>query len=205
MFSGLVEAQAQVLKVEEAQGLIRMWVEKPRTFDDVQIGHSIACDGVCLTVEEVAASTLRFAMAAETLRVTGWSASHLTGHRFNLERALRLGDRLHGHLVLGHVDAMGKVSERTIAGESLVMAVAVPLALRPYFWEKGSCTVNGVSLTINSIRDGVACFCLIPETLEKTNLSGLAVGDAVTLEVDLLARGIMRLAQQQMAAKEGNP
>src|SRR4051812_1007571 len=107
MFSGIVEAQSRILKAEQDQNLVRITVEKPTDFNDLNAGDSIATSGVCLTVERFDEKTIQFALGAETLQVTGWTAEKLKGLQVNLERSLRFGDRVHGHVVSGHVDAVG--------------------------------------------------------------------------------------------------
>ncbi len=191
MFSGIVEVQAKVLQAQKAQGIIRISVEKPMHFNDLSVGDSIACNGVCLTLEGATSDQMTFALGAETLQVTGWTTEALVGAHLNLERSLRFGDRVHGHLVTGHVDAVGKILGLCDLGGSLEMQVRVPPDLREMIWKKGSLAVHGVSLTVNSVEQDVVKVCLIPETLQRTNLGRLKAGDLVNLEVDWLARGLL--------------
>ena len=193
MFSGIIEAQSQVVSTSAQPGLVRIAVQKPVEFIDLKNGDSIAVNGICLTVENFDANKIEFALAAETLRVTGWTESSLNSAKVNLERSLRMGDRVHGHFVSGHVDAMGAVVDRREVGASLELDISFPPQLRPYIWKKGSWAINGVSLTINNVGQNSASICLIPETLERTNLSTLKVGDSVTVEVDPLARGLIHV------------
>lgn len=172
-------------------------VERPTDFDDLKIGDSIACNGVCLTVARFTKNEIEFALGAETLQVTSWSVSSLVGARLNLERSLRLGDRIHGHLVSGHVDALGVVVGFQDLGGSTRLDVELPKEIAAFVWKKGSWAVNGVSLTINSVQDGVVSHVLIPETLSRTNLGALKVGDRVNLEVDMYARGIVRALDER--------
>ncbi len=172
--------------------VLRINVAKPTHFDDLKIGDSIACNGVCLTLEAFDNRHMQFALAAETLQVTQWTANHLMRSDLNLERSLALGARIHGHLVAGHVDAMGEVVRIKDQEESRFMSVALPESLWPLVWKKGSLTINGVSLTVNNLEQGVVDVWLIPETLARTNLGAAKVGDAVTLEVDMMARALMR-------------
>lgn len=195
MFSGIVEAQSQVVSTSSQPGLVRIAVRKPEQFNDIKTGDSIAVNGICLTVEKFDESKIEFALAAETLRVTGWSESSLKSSNLNLERSLRMGDRVHGHFVSGHVDAMGKVQARREVGASLELDINFPQTLKPYIWKKGSWAINGVSLTVNEVRENSASVCLIPETLERTNLSKLREGDLVTIEVDPMARGLIHVLE----------
>lgn len=204
MFSGIVEAQSEIVSTSSQPGILRITVQKPVDFSDIKPGDSIAVNGICLTVEKYDQSKIEFALAAETLRVTGWSESSLRTSKVNLERSLRMGDRVHGHFVSGHVDAMGRVEARREIGGSIELDIAFPEALKPYIWKKGSWAVNGVSLTVNEVRNNSASVCLIPETLERTNLSILKSGDSVTIEVDPLARGLIHVLNTKNAAGKEN-
>ncbi len=199
MFSGIVEAVVPALRGEAKSGLYRLVLRRPTEFTDIKGGDSIAVDGACLTVEEFDADSMTFALAAETLRVLRWNPDDLLKRTYNLERSLRFGDRLHGHLVSGHVDAR--------QGESLFLDVRIPPALRSYVWKKGSLAIHGVSLTINELKDDVVSVCLIPETQKRTNLSKLKVGDSVHLESDMIARAVVRALETGVMtaapAKEG--
>lgn len=198
MFSGIVEEKSKIVRVTELipGRLVRVWVAKPASFDDLALGDSIATDGVCLTVEAFDDETLQFAVAAETLSVTNWQKAvsngpqSLVGRMVNLERSLRFGDRIHGHLVSGHVDAAARVVRVENFGETKIVDVEIPPALRSMVWKKGSWALNGVSLTVNSVEGGVASHGLIPETLLRSNLGTLKEGDLVNVEVDAFARSI---------------
>lgn len=191
MFSGIVEAVAPVLNMKSLSKAIQISIRKPSDFNDLKIGDSIAVDGVCLTVEKFDSEQMTFTIAAETLQVTGWTESTLKATKLNLERSLRLGDRIHGHLVAGHVDGVGQVLSREQEGESLWYWIQFPKDLAPMFWKKGSVSLKGVSLTINEVKDLSLSVCLIPETLRQTNLAELTVGEKVNLEVDTLARAMI--------------
>jgi riboflavin synthase len=190
VFSGIVESEARVLRAWAEQKMIRVEVEKPSSFNDLRVGDSVAVNGVCLTVERFSESRVQFALGAETLHITGWTVESLEGQPLNLERSLRLGDRIHGHLVAGHVDAMGTVESRSDLGGSVDLVIRFPAEMQPYLWKKGSWAVNGVSLTINKVEALCAWQCLIPETLKATNLGRLRPGDRVCLEADWMARAI---------------
>jgi riboflavin synthase len=187
--------------------VVRIAVERPLEFSDLKSGDSICTNGVCLTLESFDGEQMRFALGAETLQLTNWSALNLKESRFNLERSLRYGDRIHGHAVSGHVDATGEVALLRDLGGSLELEVKVPERLLPFVWKKGSWAVNGVSLTVNSVNSNVVGMCLIPETLKRTNLSALKVGDKVNLEIDMIARGLVNYFESHpslsRALKEG--
>jgi riboflavin synthase len=205
MFSGIVEAQTTVLRTSRDLHIVRIVVEKPLEFNDLKIGDSIATNGVCLTVEAFDANSMIFALGAETLQVTGWTAENLKDQRLNLERSLRFGDRVHGHMVSGHVDGIGELVASEDLGGCTRLDIRVPRELEPYIWKKGSLAVNGVSLTINSIVAGVVSHVLIPETLKRTNLGCLKAGDKVNLEVDFLARGLLRALELGVIERGWNP
>ena len=199
MFSGIIEASVAVKNTELSDQLIRMTLEKPSFFNDLSVGDSIACNGVCLTVERFDEQEMVFALAAETLQITGWRADQLATMQWNVERSLAFGSRMHGHLVTGHVDQQARVSAANYEGDSLVVELEIAKK-SPYLWRKGSVTINGVSLTLNEVElkdSGEQRFsvCLIPETLERTNLKSLQVGDSVNIEFDYMAKGIFQAVQ----------
>ncbi len=195
MFSGIVESQTQITSIEEKDQALKLTIERPFIFNDINEGDSISVDGTCLTVETVTPEQIQFTVGAETLRLTTWGLPGLQVKTVNLERSLKVGDRIHGHLVMGHADGTGKVHEIKKAGESSIITLALPKFLTPYVWSKGSLAVNGVSLTINEVRDDLVSVCLVPETLRRTNLSRLKAGDLVNIEVDSMARAIVHSRQ----------
>ena len=203
MFSGIVEATSVVLESQTSLGLIRVSLQKPIHFDDLKTGDSIACNGVCLTLESFDSQKMIFALALETLKVLKLanSASELTGQSWNLERSLRFGDRIHGHLVTGHVDSLGQVELSQADGESWLMDIRVETTVLPYIWKKGSLTIHGVSLTVNDIRDAVVSVCLIPETQKRTNLSSKKKGDFVNIEPDSMAKAVIHAQELQRKMK----
>lgn len=206
MFSGIVEAKTKILHTHgsatDSGGLVFIEVAKPAEFNDLTIGDSIATNGVCLTVEKFDDKTISFALGAETLSITGWNEKNLKGQDVNLERSLRMGDRIHGHMVSGHVDTTGEVVGLRDDGGSLLLDVKAPASILRYVWKKGSWAVNGVSLTINSVEEGVVGHCLIPETVRRTNLGALKVGDKVNLEIDMMARGMIAFLENAPVMKE---
>jgi len=197
MFSGIVETTARITDSQIRGEIVRIVVERPKSFDDLRIGDSVCCDGVCLTVEEFDQHAMRFALGPETLKVTGWTQSSVLTKSLNLERSLRLQDRIHGHLVTGHVDMTGTVSELDRQSDSLGITVEYAKTFSPFIWAKGSVAINGVSLTINQATASTFNVGLIPETLKRTNLGGLKVGDKVNLEIDNMARGLVNWARRQ--------
>ena len=200
MFTGIVTAIGTIEKIEKRQDT-RVTVACPFDPEAIDIGASIACSGVCLTVVELAgeagAARIGFDVSDETVRRTVpqmWQE----GRTLNLEPALRLGDELGGHLVTGHVDTVGEVVAVKDAGGSTKLAIRISRDFAPFVAEKGSITVDGVSLTVNDVRDredGACDFALniIPHTGEVTTLGALRQGDSVNLEIDVLARYLMRM------------
>lgn len=191
MFSGIIETTAKIESCVERVGVLECRLSRPKEFGDLTIGDSIAVDGVCLTLEKFDADTMTFALGPETLRVTGWDPRRLHGRIVNLERSLHFNDRIHGHLVTGHVDAVATVLGREQVGETLRLTIGIPAAFAPYLWSKGSVALNGVSLTVNACSKTEFQVGLIPETLKRTNLGDLNVGDTLNLEIDNLARGLV--------------
>ncbi len=200
MFTGIVTAIGTIREVNE-RGDLRCVIACPYDPDAIAIGASIACSGVCLTVVERGgtAGDAWFAVdvSGETVSKTAQDQWR-TGRRLNLEQALKLGDELGGHIVTGHVDAVGRIALREEVGGSLHLAVTTPAEISPFIAAKGSVTVDGVSLTVNAVddhADGTCTFHLniIPHTAEVTTLGGLKAGDAVNLEIDVLARYLQRM------------
>lgn len=200
MFSGIVAAIGRITHVESLEQGVRLTVDTDRLdLDDVVIGDSIANNGACLTVVGMAGRELMFDVSKETLNCTvGLDAPG----EVNLEKALRLSDRLGGHLVSGHVDGVGRVRGFTQVGESHELVIVAPGPLARYIARKGSITVQGVSLTVNRVAD-VKDGCefsinLIPHTVAVTTLRNLAADSRVNLEIDLIAR----YAERMMVAGE---
>ena len=196
MFTGLVEEVGSVRRAESRGGATRLSISC--TFTELALGESISVDGCCLTVDAIGAGTFEADASEETLRRTTLGQAR-SGSHVNLERAVRPHDRLGGHLVTGHVDTLGRVLSITPIGGAKKIVIAIDTALAPYLAEKGSITVNGVSLTVNGVSapgESSHWFdvAIIPHTQGKTTLQELTAGAAVNLEVDLLARYVARLA-----------
>lgn len=192
MFSGIVAAVGRIEHIEPLADGIRLTVDtNGLDLTDVIIGDSIAHSGVCLTVVEMNGPRLKYDVSRETLNCTvGLDA---VGNEVNLEKALRLADRLGGHLVTGHVDGVGEVVKFAAVGESHELVVRAPAAIAGYIAKKGSITVNGVSLTVNRVEHRDFWINLIPHTVAMTNLKHLQAGTKVNLEIDLIARYVERM------------
>jgi riboflavin synthase len=188
MFTGIVEELGQLLRLDPAgPGPVVMTVRGPRVAAGARPGDSVAVDGVCLTVADATTETFRADVMGETLRRTTLAAL-VPGAPVNLERAATPSSRLGGHLVQGHVDGVGTVLFRTPAGGWHDLRVSLPDGLSRYVVEKGSITVDGVSLTVVAVTDDWFEVGLIPTTLEQTTLGRRAAGDPVNLEVDVIAK-----------------
>lgn len=199
MFTGIIQATGCIVTARELPGGMRIGVD-PGALDlrDVAIGDSIAVSGCCLTVVEIDDSMLRFDVSAETLRCT--SGLDRAG-RVNLEKSLRLGDRLGGHLLTGHVDGAGVVTRAEQAGAdkgSVLLEIEAPEEIARFVAAKGSIAVDGISLTVNSVVGRRFSVNLIPHTLAVTTLSAIKVGTRVNLEIDIVARYLERLTSKSL-------
>ena len=194
MFSGIVAAVGRIEHIEPLADGIRLTVDtNGLDLADVIVGDSIAHSGVCLTVVEMNGARLKYDVSRETLNCTiGLDA---VGNEVNLEKALRLADRLGGHLVTGHVDGVGEVVKFAPVGESHELVIRAPAAIAGYIAKKGSITVNGVSLTVNRVEGRDFWINLIPHTVAMTNLKHLHAGSKVNLEIDLIARYVERMLE----------
>ena len=197
MFTGLVAGVGRLAARTPAGGDVRLRIEAGSLpFDDVQLGESIAVNGCCLTVVEFDAGAFAVDASTETLALTTLGALPI-GAPLNLERALRASDRLGGHLVSGHVDGLATAQSRVEDARAVRWRFAAPMALLRYIAQKGSVCVDGVSLTVNAVDDAGFEVALIPHTVAHTAFHALQVGDAVNVEIDLLARYVERLLATQ--------
>ena len=190
MFTGIVRELGTVVSVE-GEGSIRLELDAPETARGVRTGDSVAVSGVCLTVVSVEGGRLAFDAVPETLSRTSLGALE-PGARVNVEPALRAGEPLGGHYVQGHVDGVGSVVSLAPEGEGARLVLSVPELVR-YCVEKGSLTVEGVSLTVAAVDDDGVEIALVPHTLEVTTLGQLAPGDTVNVEVDVLGKYVEKL------------
>lgn len=191
MFTGII-TDIGTVKAITGEGDIRFDISTAFDMDDVAIGASIACSGVCLTVIEKGADWFAIQASDETMTLTTLSSWNV-GTRINLERALKLGDELGGHIVSGHVDGVAKVVAVTPVDQSLKLDFEAPLDLAPFIAQKGSATIDGVSLTVNDVKDCEFSVNIIPHTQSETTLGQLKAGNRVNLEIDVLARYVARL------------
>lgn len=191
MFTGIVADMGEVVKVEPENSGRKVWI-RSEVLADCAIGASVAVDGVCITVVERDGEVCRFDLSAETIARSTLGAKD-AGERVNLERPLHAGDELGGHIVQGHVDGVGELVAVHKEGEGRRVVIAVPSSLMRYVIEKGSVTVDGVSLTANNVSEDRFEVALIPHTLAVTTLGEAAPGTRVNIEVDLLAKYVEKL------------
>lgn len=196
MFTGIVTDMGTLLAMEQ-KGDLTARIGTSYDVTGIDIGASIACDGVCLTVtalgQEAGQGWFQVDISAETLSKTAIGGGWALGKRVNLERALRVGDELGGHIVSGHVDGVARITAMRDEGDSTRLTFAAPPDLARFIAPKGSVTLNGTSLTVNEVEGASFGVNLIPHTLQVTTWGAATVGDAVNLEIDTLARYVARL------------
>lgn len=193
MFTGLVEDIGTIVRLDRrSDAMVLTIATRAINAAELALGESVAVNGVCLTVTERAAGQFTVLAGGETLRRTNLGELRIQG-KVNLERAMRVGDRLGGHLVSGHVDAVGEISSRRDLGANIEIVIQAPRAALRYVVEKGSITVDGISLTVNRVDDYSLGVALIPHTVEQTTLASRRIGDKVNLEVDVIGKYVEKL------------
>ncbi len=199
MFSGIVEETGVTESAARQGDVLRVRIAARRVLAGLGVGGSVAVSGCCLTAVEVDAEGFVCELTEETLRRTAFESRLRPGARVNLERSLRADGRFDGHIVQGHVDAVGRVRDLRRLGASAELQVEVPGALERYLVEKGSVAVDGVSLTVATLGERAFTVALIPYTLEETSLRDLVRGDPVNLEADVVAKYVERLLSKREA------
>ena len=204
MFTGIITDVGEITRVE-TRGDTRVVVSTAYETPEIDLGASVACSGVCLTVVDKGPNWLAFDVSGETVQRTG-QGQWTQGRRLNLERAMKLGDELGGHIVTGHVDGVAEVIGVSAEGDSKRVGFRVSSDLAPFLAPKGSITVDGVSLTVNEVvdaEDGSTHFAvnIIPHTQAVTTLADLAQGSAVNIEIDVLARYLQRMEHYRAKAR----
>ncbi|QIA63993.1 riboflavin synthase [Vibrio astriarenae] len=199
MFTGIIEAVGTLTAIEQKGQDISITVGVGKLdMSDVKLGDSIATNGVCLTVTHYTQSSYSADLSVETLNKTGF-VDYQVGGKVNLEKAMLPTTRFGGHIVSGHVDGVGEIIERSPSGRAIDLWVAMPTEIEKYVAEKGSITVDGISLTVNDVRDNAFKLTIIPHTSDETTIEEFQVGRKVNLEVDVLARYMERLMNKQAA------
>jgi len=204
VFTGIVEERGEVVAVQDLPDAARITIAGPLVTSDAKIGDSISVNGVCLTVVEVADGAFTADVMRETL-VRSSLDKITTGESVNLERAAAVGKRFGGHIVQGHVDGTGVILSREPSAHWDLVRIGLPARLARYPVEKGSITVDGVSLTVVDVSDDDFSVSLIPETLRATTLGRRTPGDRVNLEVDVVAKYVERLALPHLAGNSTAP
>lgn len=203
MFTGIVEATGVLADIRRQGNESVIRIHCPGLdLSDVKLGDSIATNGVCLTVTELGADYYCADVSGETIDRTGF-ASYRTGQAVNLEKALLATSRLGGHIVSGHVDGVGHITRRAVLGNSIELWVEAPSGLARYIAEKGSITVDGISLTVNDVEGAAFKLTLVPHTLQETTLDDWRPGRQVNLEVDIIARYLERLLTAASEPQQG--
>lgn len=198
MFTGIIEELGRVVAIEQQPDAIRLTIAGPLVTEDLGRGDSVSVCGTCLTAVEIDGDSFTADVMRETLRLT--SLGELAaGDPVNLERAMTADRRFGGHMVLGHVDGLGKVESREPSENWEWVRVRVPSELMKYVVLKGSLTIDGISLTVNEINENLVGFSLIPETLRLTTLGSKQPGQSVNVEVDVMAKHIERLLEARSA------
>ncbi len=187
MFTGIIEDKARVTKVEFRGDSKRIFLDLPYDLTDVQPGDSINIDGVCLTVTEKIGKIICFDLSPETLERTALGDLK-EGDKVNFEKALRLSDRLGGHIVTGHIDGVGILIDKRREGRFLNLTIKIPESLTKYVVPKGAIAIDGISLTVNEVQGNEIRLSIIPFTIQKTTLGDKDIGDKVNLETDILAK-----------------
>jgi len=200
MFTGLIEGLGILERIRPKGGGLVLGIEAPFSLEDTRIGDSIAVNGACLTVVALKGQMFEVEVSPETLRRTTLGELKV-GDRVNLERALRLGDRLGGHLVTGHVDGIGRIVSRETKGNFIFFRIWAPPEVSRYLVEKGSVTVDGVSLTVNQVWREEFGVAVIPHTASLTTLGFRKPGDRVHLEADLLAKYVEKFLSSYIGHK----
>lgn len=194
MFTGIVEGTGRILKIKPLKNGSRLTVASPFGLGKVKKGESIAVNGCCLTVVSKAGKSFDADLSHETLDVTNLKSVR-PGSVVNLERPLRLSDRIDGHLVQGHVDGLGRILKIKKPGDSWEIEIEIPKDLRRYLIPKGSVTVDGISMTVNRLTPKSFTLVVIPHTFQVTNLKAKRAGDPVNLEVDLIGKYLESLGR----------
>ena len=191
MFTGIISEIGTIIKVQQ-NGDLRLEIACSFAPDNIKPGDSIACNGVCLTVVEVLADGFAVALSSETISRTA-SGQWQTGKRINLERSLKIGDTLDGHLVSGHVDGIATIENITKSGDSHILTLNAPEELARFIAQKGSVTLDGISLTVNNVENSSFSANIIPYTWLNTAINERKTGDQLNLEIDIIARYVARL------------
>lgn len=199
MFTGLIECVGRLTALRRNGGTVRLELTAPLPPEEVRVGDSVAVNGACLTVTMVSGDRFSFDVSPETVDRTTFHAQ-VPGSPLNIERALRLGARLDGHLVTGHIDCTGCLERSDVRGNTRILTFSLPEQHGRLLVEKGSVAIDGISLTVNSVQEDRFSVAIIPHTLLKTTLAALVPGQKVNIETDIIGKYIARLVSPHQPA-----
>lgn len=202
MFTGIIQGLGVIKEIEKRGGSGRIAIESNLDIKDVKPGDSIAVDGVCLTIVDIQANSFRADLSEETVKSTTLGGMK-RGNKVNLEKALRVGDPIGGHIVTGHIDGTGVITKKTARGDFSIMEFDIPKGLIKQVVKRGSITIDGISLTVVEVWEGGIMVHLIPHTLKVTNLSQKGVGDRVNVETDIIGKYMERFLGGYKGIDEG--
>lgn len=200
MFTGIIEAIGEIKGMKGTEKGISLRISVLQSFGDIKIGDSIAVNGVCLTAKTINGGTFSADVSSETISKTTFGKIK-AGERVNLERALRLSDRLGGHIVTGHIDGIARLKEKRNEGESVRLSFSLDKELLRYVISKGSIAIDGISLTVNEVEGDGFSVNIIPHTAQNTTILGKKAGDEVNIEVDVIGKYVERLLGKGMESK----
>lgn len=204
MFTGIIEGLGRIKGIQKSGSSIRMTIDAGFSLNETKVGDSIAVNGVCLTAVEINGRVFKIDMSPETYAVTCFNKAKV-GDQVNLERALRLSDRLDGHLVSGHVDGTGTISSIKTGGNAIIITIAATESLIRYMIKKGSVAVDGISLTINKCTKNNFELTIIPHTTKLTTIGFKKIGDIVNIETDMLGKYVEKFMAEGVGTKKGAP
>lgn len=203
MFTGIIEEIGYIKKIDKISGGIQFTIQAHKILSDLQIDHSVSVSGVCLTAVEVAKDGFKVHAVGETLEKSTLKSFNI-GQKINLERALQLSDRLGGHFVQGHINAIGQVNELIQRGENWYLVVHVPAQLQKYLIEEGSIAIDGMSLTIANLNGNQVGLSVIPHTYKNTIIKEYKINQSVNIETDFLAKYIENFIQAYSKNEKSN-
>ena len=201
MFTGLIETTGTIKKISDKDNYLVIDIEAKFDDDRHKIGGSVACDGICLTIVSFDRQQFTVEVSQETIQKT-IASDYKLGSKLNLERPLKIGNQLGGHFVSGHIDDTGLIKDARAVGASVELSLTFDKKFEPLVVDKGSITINGVSLTINAVIENRLTVNLIPHTLESTNLKNLKVKDKVNLEFDIIGKYAVKAAENNYRNKQ---
>ncbi|RKY31855.1 MAG: riboflavin synthase [Candidatus Omnitrophota bacterium] len=196
MFSGIVEETGKILKKIFSNGVLRLRIEANKVFEDLKEGDSIAVNGVCLTVEKIEKNSFYVSLSKNTQKETNLGKINI-GEKVNLERAIKVGERIGGHILTGHIDFQTPIYQIERHGNTAILKLKIPKEFEKYVVRRGNIGIDGISLTVSEIKNSIISFNLIPYTIENTNLKEKIPGNCVNVEVDIFAKYIEKIVREK--------